>query len=275
VQQLLVSVASVLLHPAAILVAAVAMLCWAALGWRRRRDGRILQELLSLDAAQRRYALERKHRIYPGDMPAVAFLQRRRRRAAWAAGIVAGALLAGIAAAATIHFRHASAARWVLEDEAITAEGSGYRWPVILRNLSRQTVRIESLDLKVLASRPHPSGNAPPAGAALAAGDSRVAVLRPSLEAAPVMEAGARMALAPRQVLRVPLFIAADHAPNEGWSYDVRLEVRWRTGALASTLTRTGHAFRLGWPGVAPSTDSGDSATSAAPAADEAVAIDP
>ena len=252
-----ISLHAIAVHPLGMIVIGLVAAGWVFAALRVRRLGRIIEHLRSLPANKRSYVLERQYEIYPGTkrLP-LGFTRWLRRRY-----LVATAALTGLAAALILGValqQSAAAGRiaWTLDDSGIGPERYGYMWPLEIRNDSAEPLSIDRLNILVLnrVRRPRTSVRRPDYGPVPAKGASLV-MLEPDLEVLPLLSSGGQVSVEPGQFKILRYSIIPNHAPAEGWFYDVCLEASWSSSRIVGYRPWRGSVYRLGWPGMSRWTD--------------------
>ncbi len=236
------------LHPLGITAMLAALITGAVIAYRVRRLGHIISELKKLPADGRRYVLERQHKIYPGSDKPIAFVVRRRQRKI---GILALAVIlpaGGIVGVAGYQTKVAESATWEFDDSQITPEGHGYVWCVELVNSGPRDIVIDRIILHISNRSRHKVTDRKWPGYRHENHIAAQVMLRPEVNEIPIVNTD--IALDPNESRMLPIGLLAEHDPNEGWIYAVRLEFQWYVPDRTSIRSRFGNTFQVGWPGM-------------------------
>lgn len=235
-------------HPLGLLAILASAIISLMLVLRIRRYGHIINELRGLPTDRRRYVLERHHKIYPGsDNKPIAFVTRQRRRSIHTLIVVALLPATGIVGAAGYQTIMAKTVHWDFDDSTISAEGYGYEWAVEVSNVGPLEVAIERIVLHVIKKRRHEVTDRKWPGYRHESTMPTEVMLRPGTKEYPIVQS--TMELIPGDSRTLGIGVFAEHDPNEGWVYDVRLEFQWYLPGRTASRSRFGTTYRLGWPG--------------------------
>ena len=93
---------------------------------------------------------------------------------------------------------------------------------------------------------------------------------------APLLKPEQREAVAPGDRRVVAFAVKPDHRPREGWSYQVRFELRWHGAGNVISHSESGKTYRLSWPGLLHWSESGPPGQrSQMPVAEPATVVSP
>ncbi len=246
----LISVEATVIHPLTVLVLTLMVSAILVLIFRLRRYRRILIELRQLPTERRRYVLERHHRIYPGsDNKPIGFVERRRRRDKRALVLVAVVPIVAVLGVSVYQTMALRSATWDVDDSGIMVSGYGYFWRLELHNTSSSEVIVDQVRLRVLSKSRHPETDHKwPARRFDTSPATPEVTLRPDIET--VIVPNSIVTLTGNDSRNIAFEVLADHAPGEGWIYDVQCELEWHLPGRAVPRIRTGKVYRLGWAGM-------------------------
>ena len=240
----------VLAHPFSM----AAMLVTAGVGgysfWRHRRLRAIRATLRDIPPGQRRYILERQHKLFPGASNKPLEFIAVAARKYLATGILVTVIGLGTILGLAIHESQVAAAVSLrLDPPLIAPHRYGYLWMTRIHNDSSHPVNIKDVSLEILREEPN-SKQAAERWAYPETGEPDW----PRLEIQPgtpvATETAANASIEPGASHTVRLCVLSGHDPERGITYEARLTLRWSVAGHPVEQTARGETFRLSWPGV-------------------------
>lgn len=220
--------------------------------WRHRRLRAIRALLRDVPPGQRRYVLERQHKLFPGESnKPLEFISAAARRYL-ATGILVTVIGMGTILGLAIHESQVAAAVSLrLDPPLIAPHRYGYLWMTQVHNDSPHPVTIENVALEILRAEPN-SKQAAERWAYPETGESNWPPLeiQPGTPAATAPEPVANASIGPGASHTVRLYVLSGHDSERGMTYEARLTLGWSVAGHPVEQTARSEAFRLSWPGV-------------------------